>query len=340
MTKTLYITDENGGLTFHSDRQSGEVRLKNYVFDLWLPILGAEGIGVYGVYCRLEREGTVHGMTMKKIARACRIGTSKLAEINSKLVKYRFVSIVSPNGAKRLMHWTSEITVHDPPSTLDMVEIDADDLPPGGYSILTPWLTDSQIPLGIAGMPKQEYAPSQSGSPRLQPVLLQPLDIADALTRPPENSVPYKMKETERPEETLPSKQIEEPPSKVPLKVSPARPVQPHIALIDAWLAALPGKPAIKDVYGRYARPGVALAAAGVTPEQITAYVAELRKDQFWRGKLITLEHVASNIAVWLADQKPQSAADSGLVPHPDFPGRLVKPAIARLALEARNGHL
>lgn len=94
-----------------------------------------------------------------------------------------------------------------------------------------------------------------------------------------------------------------------PGSAPPPPAVQPHIALIDAWLGALPGKPAIKDIYKRYCGVAAPMAQAGITPEQVAAYTAALRRDGFWKGRLITLEYVAANIAVWLADQAPAKPA-------------------------------
>lgn len=81
--------------------------------------------------------------------------------------------------------------------------------------------------------------------------------------------------------------------------------VPPHIALIDAWLSALPAKPAVKDVYKRYCGVTAPMADAGITPEQVKTYTQELRKQDFWKGKLVTLEYIAANIGVWIADSKP-----------------------------------
>jgi hypothetical protein len=84
------------------------------------------------------------------------------------------------------------------------------------------------------------------------------------------------------------------------------KPVQPHVAIIDAWRAALNGDaPITNNVYGgQYGRVAVALAQAGVTPEQVAAYTRATAQDAFWKGKVIPLENVAKNIRRWLKSQE------------------------------------
>ena len=118
MGQKLYHPTANGGIQFRSERKPGDVRIPNYVYDLWMPLLGAEAIGVYAVYCRLEMGGSVKKITLGELANACRIGKGKLDEINDRLQTCGFIKIVKPTGAARLMHWTTEITVLDPPMTV------------------------------------------------------------------------------------------------------------------------------------------------------------------------------------------------------------------------------
>lgn len=150
MTKTLYITHPDGVISFRSERRAGEVRIPNYVYDLWTPILGIAGLGLYAIYCRLEREGVTKGLSTRRLAKLARIGTTKLFELNALLQKYGFISIKQPPKYLKIKHFTSEITVKDPPATIDFTKIDADDLPVGGYEVLAPWLLDTAILSGIA----------------------------------------------------------------------------------------------------------------------------------------------------------------------------------------------
>jgi len=118
-------------------------------------------------------------------------------------------------------------------------------------------------------------------------------------------------------EEINPLKNEPDPTPKVPQKGSPQKApmgekvVQPHIALIDAWLSALPARPAVKNVYTRYVGVTAPMAEQGITPDQVREYVTHLRRDPFWRGKLVTLEHVASNISTYLAEKERTSHVKS-----------------------------
>jgi len=97
-------------------------------------------------------------------------------------------------------------------------------------------------------------------------------------------------------------------PSKGKKKVVPApapkeaKPPQPNVAIIDAWLEPQ-AKPA-GNPYGRYGIAAKALVADGYTPEQVKAYTIALMRDNFWKEKLIPLEYVATNIASWLKAKK------------------------------------
>lgn len=140
---TLYEATE-GGIRFTSDRRPGEVRIPNYVYDLWLPLLGATTLGVYTLYCRLERENVVKGLKLNDIARICRIGKVVLQRINDTLAECKFIKLVSPEGHKRLAHLTTEIIVLDPPSQVSKEIIDYCK-PNGDYEPVTPWLVNGQV---------------------------------------------------------------------------------------------------------------------------------------------------------------------------------------------------
>lgn len=161
---TLYQRDEQGGYSFVSKRKTGDVRIPNYVYDLWTPLLGIEAIGVYAVYCRLERQGQVKGLTQKKLAKACRIGPNKLDEYNRLLVECKFIEIERPQGHKRLMHYTISVTVLDPPTTIPPALIEKYQHP-SGYEPLSIWLVESEILSGASGDTTQyheEALPSTS----------------------------------------------------------------------------------------------------------------------------------------------------------------------------------
>ncbi len=76
---------------------------------------------------------------------------------------------------------------------------------------------------------------------------------------------------------------------------------QPHIALIEAYLTALPAQPIQKgNPYARYGAIASALVKESITPQQVAEYVHENSREPLWVGKCIPLEYVARNIRVWL----------------------------------------
>jgi hypothetical protein len=137
--KKLYQPTAEGGITFKSERRAWEVRVPAWVYDLWMPLVGAEAIGVYSLYCRLEMNEGVRKITMRDIARAARIGDKRLGAINATLQDCGFITVNKPDGAKRLMHWTTEIIVHDPPQDIAAATIKKYQHPQG-YTPVSKWL--------------------------------------------------------------------------------------------------------------------------------------------------------------------------------------------------------
>jgi len=197
MSKKLYTESASGGIRVISGRKIGEVRIPNYVYDLWLPLIGGDALSVYGVYCRLERQNTVKAITLKDIARACRIGDGKLAEINQKLERCGFVVVRKPTGLARGRHFTTEIVTMNPPRRISQALIEAYQID-SGYVPLSSWLVEEKSETPNSASP---YETPNSASPsakqrvqealnsassivvtldRLQPLLLQPLSTKDS----------------------------------------------------------------------------------------------------------------------------------------------------------------
>ena len=187
MSEKPYQATEDGGIEFRSNRRPGDVRIPNYVYDLWLPILGAQALGIYATYCRLEHPGQWKGLSMGRLARAFRVGTSTLTSANALLEDCGFIHIRRPEGIERLKHRSLVLTILDPPA-----EVPADTLKrlahPSGYEPLCTWLVqpsetapEEEIPdrnpecSGFpafpdrnAGLPSQIRRPSQTGTPLLK----------------------------------------------------------------------------------------------------------------------------------------------------------------------------
>lgn len=182
MGKKLYHMTDMGGIVFKTERKIGDVRIPNYVYDLWLPVLGAVAIGIYGVYCRLEREGVVKAMTQRRLAKMCRIGTARLRKINEMLQDCGFIRIKQPEGAAKLMHWTCEVTVLDPPQEIGQEAIEK--YGPDDYEVLSPWLVSepsdnlSENPNGDADDAKENHDEEPNGDAIVAPLGLNLLEVA------------------------------------------------------------------------------------------------------------------------------------------------------------------
>jgi len=186
MGKKLYEETETGGICFKSERKPWEVRVPNYVYDLWMPVLGVVDIGIYSVYCRLERENIVKAISLDNIARACRIGKSRLYDINKRLEKCGFIRVTPPEGWQKLAHYTTEITVLDPPPEVPAWAIKEYCQIKGGYQPLSPWLVKDDgkvqteppnVPNGTMEGPGQDIDEGPNGTPNVETLGLQPLDV-------------------------------------------------------------------------------------------------------------------------------------------------------------------
>jgi len=184
MGKFLYEKTETGGISFVSQRKMGDVRIPNYVYDIWLPIIGTRGIAVYGVFCRLEREGTVKAITLADIAKACRIGPNSLSITISLLCECGFITYTPPTGQGRLMHWTSEIVVLDPPKEVsgELVEKYAH---PQGYQPLSVWLVTPELLDSKPGVIHQYDEDLLDSKPKIESLSVESLDVVEECANAP-----------------------------------------------------------------------------------------------------------------------------------------------------------
>jgi hypothetical protein len=192
MGKKLYFPTEEGGIQFKTERRIGDVRIPNYIYDLWMPLIGSDAIGVYAVFCRLERSGGIKGITMQDIANACRIGKAKLTRLMKILEGCEFIETKKPTGQARLWHYTTEITVKDPAQEISKEVIEAHQ-PTRGYEPLTPWLIDEEspeIPNGTSGSTKQSFDEVPNGTSTVESSILNPLLVegSAASATPPQDA--------------------------------------------------------------------------------------------------------------------------------------------------------
>lgn len=130
-----YHVAEDGTVEVNYESAKGHVRTPNFVFDLWLPVLGLMVIGVYQIYLRLARNGVVSGYRQKDLARRLGISYNTLNKANNTLVAHGFLQIEEVKGAGRLMHKTLSIKVLDAPIKVKI----------GPEDTLSPWLCVSEV---------------------------------------------------------------------------------------------------------------------------------------------------------------------------------------------------
>lgn len=158
-----YHVANDGTVEVNSESAKGHVRTPNFVFDLWLPVLGLTALGVYQTYLRLARNGVVSGYKQKDLARRLGISYNTLTKANGALVSHGFIHIEEVKGAGRLMHKTLSIKVLDAPTK---IKIDPEDT-------LSPWLCVSEV--------QKEGSPSvnlsASGGTHFEPPGLEDLNL-------------------------------------------------------------------------------------------------------------------------------------------------------------------
>ncbi len=143
MTQDYAKTTSRGKIVaFISQRTRPDIQVPRYVFDLWLPLLGVDAIGVYSTYCRLEHSGIIHGMTMEWIAHQLRVGVPRLREINKMLEDCGFILVCKPIGAERLVHLCTTIVVKDAPSEVSAALLAKYQSEIWGYQPLIPKLVE------------------------------------------------------------------------------------------------------------------------------------------------------------------------------------------------------
>ncbi len=292
MSKKVYQSDQQGGIRFVSERKSGEVRIPNYVYDLWTPILGVEIIGIYSIYCRLERETIIKGISQNELARQLRIGVHALRKANELLEHCGFIQQQKPTGVDKLKHFTTQIIVCDAPQNIsaDIINelaLKNDDIP--DYKPLSHWLLESnpaitEVQTSNAGDEIQQCDEVQTSNATIASLMLHPSDIVIDPPIPPKRG---KREKVTNPDTIKENECI--------------------TAIIQGYINGLSIVPATNQ-YGNKTtrRAALAIHRAGYTPAQVTRYTEHLQAQLFWQGKKPPLTTVAEGIAAYCATHKPK----------------------------------
>lgn len=109
------------------------VSIPAYVYDLWLPLIGPEAIGIYGTYLRLSYNNKA----------VFHIGANRLNHIHAMLEECGFITIERPNPMEKRKGFTSRIIVQQPPREVSK-ELIAKYGNPDTYQVLTPWFLEEE----------------------------------------------------------------------------------------------------------------------------------------------------------------------------------------------------
>ncbi|MBE2192898.1 MAG: hypothetical protein IAE83_01875, partial [Anaerolinea sp.] len=220
------------------------VTLPTSTIDLWMPLIGAVGVGVYAMYCRLAREGRVRGSDLKGMAKAARISDNTLRSLNRTLERIGFIRVEKPEGAQRLRHHTTEIVLLEPPTRVS-VELIRELECRSGYEVLAHWLVE---PGEAENTPSHtpEPPPVDEGAPSSAPMSVPP--VTPQLPQAPQSatqSVSPRALERENAPMSVPPRAMERP--KPPWE-SPVRAVQKPQTPMSASLHAVEGPVALSSV--------------------------------------------------------------------------------------------
>lgn len=141
----VYQVSRDGHYQVIPGGKEWNVFIPAYVYDLWMPLLGAEAIGVYGAYVRLGfQNDAVYGRTLNEWAQVFRIGTRTLAAINAALEECGFIRIEHPSVTQKQKGFTTKIIVLNPPREVlpELIRKYAINGDPERYQLLTPWFLE------------------------------------------------------------------------------------------------------------------------------------------------------------------------------------------------------
>ncbi len=243
MGKKLYRQETSGEIhTLNPHRHY--VTLPTSTIDLWMPLIGAVGVGVYALYQRLAREGRVRGSDLKGLAKAARISDNTLRGLNRTLERIGFIRVEKPEGAQRLRHHTTEIVLLKPPTRVS-VELIRELECRSGYEVLTHWLVESGEAEAVSA-PSDNPPPVDEGAPSsalvsLPPVTPQPPQAPQSASQ----SVSSSALERDQASVSAPPRALERP--KPPWE-SPVRTVQQPQTPVGASLRVAEGPVALSSV--------------------------------------------------------------------------------------------
>jgi hypothetical protein len=123
------------------------VIVENFIVDLWMPIIGVDGLGLYTAYKRTSynKANRIISRNQSELVDLFRIGKSKLNTLNSLLEDCGFIKVLKPKGKDKLSHKPTQIEIFDPPKDIDKNIIKK--YCKKDYTTYSHWLVESPIPI-------------------------------------------------------------------------------------------------------------------------------------------------------------------------------------------------
>ena len=92
------------------------IPIPDYVFDEWMPLIGPQIIGIYGLYTRLSVYNELQYLeqTIEDLARFAGVSKQVITNANKILEACSFIEIEKPTGKAKLMHAPMRIRLFNP----------------------------------------------------------------------------------------------------------------------------------------------------------------------------------------------------------------------------------
>lgn len=324
-----YTTDDTGGILVTDKRQltHGTI-VPNYVVDLYLPIIGYDGLGILTALYRLVNHADPDNpvrVNVRAFARAGRVGSDSYSDSLELMAECGLIALLKPEGKRRGMHLRTEIFLVDPPTRV-----------PERYAAqvldrcLTPWLI-------------QNYATTTESLAKDSPVLIQGFanpypgtpcnvptgDVPTGDVKNPKLPAGPALENLSKqaPEATghapgetrdmfaqvLPAPDITPAPAE-PIE-TPARPREPgpgagpgaptHQDFVAAYMALLPYKLS-KVQAARMGKGAKRACELGLSVQDVQDCYAFMKaKSKFYATEHLSLELVVDQVGAWIAAGRP-----------------------------------
>ncbi len=113
--KPTYQHTEQGVVVVDTRQYTNGPIVPNYVIDLYLPIIGCRGLGVYTALVRRMGSRT-QTFNLEQLATTCRLGRHALNATLALLEELKFIRCIKPTGKDKIRHFCTVIEICSPPT--------------------------------------------------------------------------------------------------------------------------------------------------------------------------------------------------------------------------------